>query len=213
MQKATPVFHLHPSKTAGSTIIATVAQFFAPRLRDIYEQGVACHLLPEQERTSDHMSISVRNPYQRFTSISRFYPLKLVLSKDIDVATFLFYNFKRFQGTRTSLNFDYYDDREQFGLWARQSDWFNLATGEVSVIRFESLADDINTVYGISELTKHLQNLGKNQYDLMEWKTAFPSQRRLDQFNHIFESDFELFNYDRIEHLDDLFHYFVPNSE
>lgn len=78
----TPVFHLHPPKTGGSTVIKTAVRYYSQPVQNIYRTGY--HLLPGLDglNPEDHVSISVRNPYQRFVSMVRFYPSKIKFSCD-----------------------------------------------------------------------------------------------------------------------------------
>lgn len=97
-----------------------------------------------------------------------------------------------------------------FILWSTQSDWYNLAKGDISVIKFETLKQDIARVYNIANDEPCLhENQFHREYLLSDWAKSFPSQHRLNQFNEIFASDFELFDYNRFDHIDDLFEYFI----
>jgi len=209
-----PVLHLHPPKTAGSSIITAVKHNFSTQLQAAFSQGITLHVIPGQQGTNatDYMSLSVRNPYQRFTSIRRFYPLHLLTADATSMCTFFYQNMRRAKCIRPMLDFNDQADRLQFILWAGQADWYQLAKGDVAIIRFESLQQDVEAVYGVQEGLPRKQQLDI-EYNSTAWTNAFPDQRRLNQFNDLMLADFELFNYQIVEHIDDLYHQFMPDSE
>ena len=211
----TPVFHLHPPKTGGSTIIKTVMRYFSQPVQNIYRDSPtgSIHLLPGSGGTTpeDHFSLSVRNPYQRFVSMVRFYPskIKFLCDNENPIGTF-FFNMERMKHSPKRHTPARMHSHQDFILWSTQSDWYNLAKGDISVIKFETLKQDMARVYNIAndELFLHIQQFHR-EYVLSDWTRAFPSQHKLNQFNEIVTSDFELFGYNRFDHIDDLFDSFI----
>lgn len=217
MEPTTPVLHLHPVKTAGSSIIKTVIKCFSQPVQNLYANSStgSIHILPGIAGTTpeDYLSLSVRNPYQRFVSMVRFYPKFLEFAGQetnipIPVGTF-YYNMRKMQFHKKDVSAK---SKIYFTLWATQTDWYNLAKGKIAVIKFETLEQDIERVYGLTETADnpflHIHKFHRG-YDLNDWITAFPSQDKLNLFNDIVASDFEMFGYERFDHIDDLFQSFI----
>lgn len=203
-----PVFHLHPPKTAGSSIVKTANMFFSKRVRDKLNEDYSAHLIPSQAgiQSSEPMSLSIRNPYQQFVSQRRFYPTLTNMHNK----TRMFYNemihFNRIKSQQL-LDLSITENIRQFVFWANLSDWRNLATGTLHIIKFETLQEDFTSAFCIDVSLPNIHNRG--EYAVDDWHNAFPSQEHLDQFNQIKNSDFELGNYDKIYDINKLFKKFL----
>lgn len=218
------MFHMHPAKTAGTSIIKTLIDNtnFAEKYGEIYKLKINIHATPVWYNSKEHFShsieddkfvtLAIREPYDRIISLcdwnsrgnGRPFGLNNHMSmvkriKKMSLGDLLSARSNPFEltaGGLPAINF-------RLVTSYTYSDWEDSVTNQVKIIRFENVEEDFKSIYPGLELP-HIHKKDTPSANIEYVKELFYSQEILDKFNNHYESDFERYNYTMHSHLDDL---------
>lgn len=227
------MFHMHPSKTAGTSIIKTLIDNtnFAEKYGEIYKFKINKHVTPVWYNSKDQFShnieddsfitLTVREPYSRIISLVSW------LTEDLGQPV----NISDHMSLVKRIKMMSLDDLKSikklpadgiFGsslptlnscLWTSYtySDWEDSVTNQVKIIRFEHLEDDFQDIYPGLQLS-HIHKRDTSGINFAYVQEMFDSQAILDMYNNYYESDFERYGYTMHTHLDDLLQEYSQSS-
>lgn len=212
-------FLLHPAKTGGTSIVAKLLENkqFQKLYGHYYTVVPNSHPRPDDCAPGTKFAITVRCPYTRMLSMTRWYNnLNVQFYRDteynISKLIKLYQRFfqqqihkNRFDDTGADVNHTY------FTALASCSQWHNLVNNnsDVSIIKFENLASDAEQVYSIRDLPNK-NNVG-HTLDLHYVEKNFDTTDTLSLFNELFVDDFQKYNYIMYNHIDDLLDAYSKN--
>lgn len=228
------MFHMHPAKTAGSSIIKALIDNtnFAEKYGKIYKSKINIHATPVWYNSKEHFShnieddsfitLAVREPYNRIISLVSWLSNDFGQPVNIRNHMVLVKKLKKIslddlksikKRKRFSKVFDSSFPTINSGLWASYtySDWEDSVTNQVKIIRFEHLEDDFHDIYPGLQLP-HIHKKDTSEIDFEYVQEMFDSQAILDMYNNYYESDFERYGYTMHTHLDDLLQEYSQSS-
>lgn len=220
------MFHLHPPKTGGTSIIRALMDHtdFSEKYQHLYpEEEIQQHILPNfhysesiQNSLGDFVTLGIRNPYERILSWCNFLGKSdLIRKRDpMNVNKYISIFNRISKTTKNELQeiknnygnpIDLYRFKNELVMIYQCSDWEDSVDCEVKIIRFENLVEDFNKIYPNIELPKLRSKEWKKINNLSTWANEqIPDQNTLDKLNKILEADFERYNYTMYTHIKEL---------
>ncbi len=214
------MFHMHPAKTAGTSIIRTLIDntSFAEKYGEIYKSRINIHATPawyNSKKYFNHkiendsfVTLAIREPYDRIISFCDWNSIGGDEPYSLDNHMSLLKRIRKMSlgdllSVQSAMNF-------RLATSYTYGDWEDSVTNEVKIIRFESVEQNFQTIYPGLQLP-HIHKKDNPSAKIEYVKKLFHSQEILDKFNNHYESDFERYNYTMHSHLDDLLQKYTEN--
>ena len=206
------VFHMHPPKTGGTSLISALMEHtnFKDKYAHLYKSNLYDHINPFNcDIQDDFVTLGVRDPYDRYLSLSQWVDIQQVMSVSgvMDVKFFIKWRKQLYKLSANELK----QLPHKNWLWALRSnlcEWEDqvIANHDVKLIRFESYNEDVKRVYPNLELP-HIHKKANPGLDFVQLN--FSTQEILNKFNEQNSADFERYQYPMFMHLDDLYQNFL----
>lgn len=214
------MFHMHPAKTAGTSIIQTLINntSFAEKYGEIYKSRINIHATPAWYNSKEcfhhkiendtFVTLAVREPYDRIISFCDWNSIGNDEPYSLDKHMSLLKRIRKMSlddllSVQSAMNF-------RLATSYTYGDWEDSVANEVKIIRFESVEQDFKSIYPELHLPHiHKKDLSSARIEYV--KKLFHSQKILDKFNNYYESDFERYKYTIHLHLDDLLQKYSEN--
>jgi hypothetical protein len=226
------MFHMHPPKTAGTSIIRALIDntSFAEKYGEIYKSRINIHATPAWYNSKENyfhhkiendsfVTLAVREPYDRIISFCDWYSVGNDEPYSLDNHMSQIKRIRKMSlgdllaspspslgdllSVQSTMNF-------RLATSYTYSDWEDSVTNKVKIIRFESVEQNFQTIYpGLQLPHIHKKDILSRRFS--KCRKIFHSQEILDKFNNHYESDFERYNYTMHSHLDDLLQKYTEN--